>query len=339
MAEQTTTAGWYADATKPGRERWWDGATWTARVREDGVEGVAWLAHEATLPVVSIVDGDIVIDLTGTDETVASADDRLIIDLTASDHVGAPTAAAGAFAPSRFVPPRITTFRPVVRVHPRLRVLPTTYTPPGTSTAPIASTTTTRRGMRFRRVAAVAAVIVLVLGVAATSAAIIESRTRGSEPLPLPVGQRTYRDATAGFTLQHPRQWRVLDTTQGTGVTFVIGAAGAATDDGNTITVDVGSEAAELPLLEDLASDVTDRFRTDRPGITFESATRARLAGGAAYRLELSDRDAAPPVRIVEYVGATADGRPLTVTMTVHDEGTAPSGAQLRTFVRNIRAT
>lgn len=329
MAEQTTTAGWYADATKSGRERWWDGATWTARVREDGLEGVSWIAHTPT-PVVSIVEGDLVIDLTGVDDDI-TADDELVIDLTASDHIGAPVAAAGAFAPSRFVAPAVTSFPPVVRAHPPLRVVQ----PAGDARVETA-VARPRRRVRFQHVAAVAAVIVLVLGVAATAAAIIESRTRGSEPLPLPVGTRTYRDGPAGFALQFPRQWRILDATKGTGVSLAIGDTGD--DTSNVVDVNVGTGTEPFPLLQEVATDVTEQLQGELPGVVLQDAARTRMAGGAAYRLELTDDESSTPTRVVQYVGTTTDLRPLTVTLTVHDEDTAPSRAQLRTFVRSIRS-
>ncbi len=333
MAEQTTTAGWYADATKSGRERWWDGATWTARVREEGLEGVSWIAHEAApTPVISIVEGDLIIDLTGVDDDV-TADDDLVIDLTASDHVGAPVAAAGAFAPSRFVAPAVTSFPPLVRMHPRLRIVQ-----PASEPALESAVERPHRRVRFQHVAVVAVVIVLVLGVAATAAAIIESRTRGSEPLPIPVGTRSYRDGPAGFALRFPRQWRILDATKGTGVSLGIGAADVADDEANVVDVAVGTGTEPFPLLQEVATDVTEQLQGDLPGVVLQGAARTRMAGGAAYRLELTDDESSAPTRIVQYVGTTTDLRPLTVTLTVRDEDSAPSRAQLRTFVRSIRS-
>jgi hypothetical protein len=147
-----------------------------------------------------------------------------------------------------------------------------------------------------------------------------------------------YRDDAAGFSLRYPDGWRVQTRTPGEGVRFEIGARGSAPDDQNTVSVVVGTESAPLPPLHLLAEQVTTRLVERFPDIRLESADRTRLADAAAYRIELADGTSDPPTRIVQVVGRTTSGRPLTVTMTIREPRTAPSAREFDDFLASIRS-
>ncbi len=165
-------AGWYPDASQPGRERWWDGEHWTARVVETGDEGIAWAASilEQPPPVVSVVDGELVIDLTGVGEVDESDGDptQTMVVL----YGGAP----GVTAPSRFAAPAPQSFGPVIRFRPVVRlhetpmywrdVLALRQKPP----------------RRRRRLVAAAAAVLILLGAAAAGVALLDSRAASDAP-------------------------------------------------------------------------------------------------------------------------------------------------------------
>ena len=50
MTTNDTTAKWRPDPYARAKERWYDGARWTARIRNDGVESVDPLGATATIP-------------------------------------------------------------------------------------------------------------------------------------------------------------------------------------------------------------------------------------------------------------------------------------------------
>ena len=185
-----------------------------------------------------------------------------------------------------------------------------------------------------RRLVAIAAVAaVLIAGIAGAGAAMF-----GGDERPTVEPATLYRDEAAGFSLRYPDGWRVQTRTSGEGVRFEIGARGSAPDDQNTVSVVVGTESAPLPPLHLLAEEVTTRLVERFPDIRLEVAERTRLADSAAYRIELADGTSDPPTRVVQVVGRTTNGRPLTVTMTIREPRTAPSAREFDEFLESIRS-
>ena len=183
-----------------------------------------------------------------------------------------------------------------------------------------------------RSVAAVAAVAALLIALIATAGAGV----LGGDDRPTIEAATVYRDADAGFRLRYPDGWRVQQTTDGEGVRFEIGAKDSAPSDQNTVSVVVGTESAPLPPLHLLADEVTERLVARFPDIRLESAERTTLADSPAYRIELADGTTAPPTQIVQVVGRTTSGRPLTVTLTIREPRTAPSDSVFEEFLDSI---
>jgi hypothetical protein len=184
-----------------------------------------------------------------------------------------------------------------------------------------------------RTVAAVAAVAALLIALIATAGAGVLD---GDGDRPTIEQTQRFRDDAAGFGLRYPDEWRVQQTTEGQGVRFEIGAKDAAPDDQNTVSVVVGTASAPLPPLHLLADEVTERLVTRFSDIRLESAERTRLADSLAYRIELADGTTSTPTTVVQVVGRTTSGRPLTVTMTIREPRTAPSARVFEDFLDSI---
>jgi hypothetical protein len=191
----------------------------------------------------------------------------------------------------------------------------------------------TREPRRRRYVSVVAAAALMIAAAAGAGTALLGDDDRPS------VEQTTlYRDAKAGFTLRYPDRWHKGLETAGEGVRFEVGAADSAPIDANTVSVVVGTESAPLPALHSLADDVTERLVVRFPGLRLESAERTTLADSPAYRISLSDGSTEPPTRILQVVGRTTSGRPLSVTFTVREPRTAPTDAETKEFLASIKS-
>jgi hypothetical protein len=176
-----------------------------------------------------------------------------------------------------------------------------------------------------------AVVALLAVGVAA-GAGVLD----GGGDRPTLAQTRAYRDPESGFALRYPDGWRILQTERGESLRFAISAAGAPLLDTNTVSVAVGAEPAPLPALHALANEVTERLRERFDGIRLEVARRTDLAGAPALYLQFSDTGTLPSTRIVQVVGQTTTGRPLTVTETIREPRTAPTDEELRDFLESL---
>ena len=74
------------------------------------------------------------------------------------------------------------------------------------------------------------------------------------------------------------------------------------------------------------------------PGVRLDTAERTRVADAPGFHFAFRDPDASPATRIDQYVGRTASGRPLTVTVTVREPRTAPMPAEMRDFLASLRS-
>jgi hypothetical protein len=345
--DQTTRAdpGWYADADQPGRERWWDGQRWTARVLDHSEAGtderIAWalnLLERPAPPIVTYENGEMVIDLTGTGPVTAPVGAMPPLPPLAPDAHEVPTqeieieitvlpgGAPGAHAPSRFLAPAPQTF-------PRMARVRVVHDPQAATEAEL---TRARRRRFRRRLVAVAAAIIVVLGAAAASAVILEESTKaGAQPIVL----RDYRDDAAGFALSYPRAWHIDEPTPGEGVRFAVGPLAASPSDTNTVSVVVGENATELPALNNVADEVADRLRRDHDRLELTDAEVTRLADRPAFHLRFNDGRGASRTKIEQFVARTASGHPLTVTITVNNADTAPTPRAVRAFLQSVQST
>jgi hypothetical protein len=159
-----------------------------------------------------------------------------------------------------------------------------------------------------------------------------------SDQRPQVAPQLSYRDVDAGFALRYPDDWRVLRRDHGNAIRFAIAAPGAPTTETNTVSVVVGTSATDLPELHTLASQLTEMLRQQLPGVRLDSAARARVADAPGFRFAFRDPDSTPATRIEQLVGRTANGKPLTVTVTVREPRTAPTGTELNDFLASLRS-
>lgn len=322
-------AGWYPDPLAPffeaTRERWWNGARWTARVHNPAAsteaaepaasggflselpEGIAWIPwlYRLAPPPIAPVAIESAIAPVPTDATV----------------------------PMPAVPfdadPMVIAFGRVDSPAAPLPDAPKAPSPAESRTAPV------RRGRRRIEVLAFAAALVLLVGGAIAGADIVSG---GGEQRPSLNSAVTYRDSDAGFTLQYPESWRVIERDHGTGIRFAIGAPGAPTTETNTVSVNVGDTAAALPELHTLADQLTEKLRQELPAVRLQEAGRTHLAGAPGLRFTFID-PTVPETRIDQYVGRTTAGRPLTVTVTEREPRTAPSPASVQQFLDSVQAT
>ncbi|MFO7591484.1 MAG: DUF2510 domain-containing protein [Acidimicrobiia bacterium] len=148
----------------------------------------------------------------------------------------------------------------------------------------------------------------------------------------------SYDDPAAGFALRYPNEWEVLRRDEGEGIRFAVAAPDASAADTNTVSVAVGATSAELPPLHTLADELTQKLRTELPGVELRLAERAQVAGATALRFTFRDSGSGSPTRIEQWVGRTTAGRPLTITVTVREPRTAPSADELAEFIDSVES-
>ena len=185
---------------------------------------------------------------------------------------------------------------------------------------------------RRRGALAVAGAAIAVLIAAVASGAILTN----DDQRPALEPTITYEDPAAGFALRYPDTWEVLRRDEGEGIRFAVAARDASAADTNTVSVAVGATSAELPPLHTLADELTEKLRTELPGVELQLAERARVAGAPALRFTFRDFGSGSPTRIEQWVGRTTAGRPLTITVTVREPRTAPTATELDEFVASV---
>ena len=185
---------------------------------------------------------------------------------------------------------------------------------------------------------------VMAVGAAAAAALIAAGAAAGagvftpSDQRPQIESRLSYRDVDAGFALRYPDDWRVLSRDRGNAIRFSVAAPGASTTETNTVSVVVGTNAADLPALHTLADQLTEMLRQQLPGARLESAARTRVADAPGFRFAFRDPHSTPATQIEQYVGRTASGKPLTVTVTVREPRTAPTQTELNDFLDSLRS-
>jgi len=290
------------DPLTPGRQRWWDSWRWTARVIEaDGTQGLHWSPELAGLPRPPEPDAT---------PRPASVDDW-VLGLTGTP-VEPATPRQHSFASDPMVAAFGDDLRPFV---------------------PEATVPGSKRRRLVMAVGAAAAAGLIAAGAAAGAGVFTSSDQR-----PRVASELAYRDADAGFALRYPDDWRVLRRERGNAIRFAIAAPGAPTTGTNTVSVVVGTTAADLPALHTLSEQLTEMLRQQLPGVRLESAARTRVADAPGFRFAFRDPDSSPATRIEQYVGRTANGKPLTVTVTVREPRTAPTETELNEFLDSLRS-
>jgi Protein of unknown function (DUF2510) len=188
-----------------------------------------------------------------------------------------------------------------------------------------------RRRRRRRHLTLVAALLPVLALAGVASAALL---TTG--PRPAFTDTMAYRDGPAGFSLTYPTGWKIQRINPGQGIRFVVSARHASADQLTTVSVTAGTQHGPLPTAADLARTVTDGLRPQFPGITLTTSGTTTLANGPAVRLAFTDPGTNPPTAFEQFVGRTADGRPLTVTIQIPDPRYAPSDAGAHDFLASI---
>ena len=187
---------------------------------------------------------------------------------------------------------------------------------------------------RRRGVLTVTGAVVAVLLAAVASGAILSN----DDQRPVLEPKITYEDPAAGFTVRYPDTWEVLRRDEGEGIRFAVAARDASAADTNTVSVAVGATSTELPPLHTLADELTEKLRTELPGVELLLAERDRVAGAPALRFTFRDSGSGSPTRIEQWVGRTTAGRPLTITVTEREPRTAPSDVDLAEFVDSVES-
>jgi hypothetical protein len=188
-----------------------------------------------------------------------------------------------------------------------------------------------RRRRRRRPLTLVAALLPVLALAGVASAALL---TTG--PRPTFTDTMAYRDGPAGFSLTYPTGWKIQRINPGQGIRFVVSARRASADQLTTVSVTTGTQRGPLPAAADLARTVTDGLRLQFPGIVLAASGTTSLANGPAVRLAFTDPGTNPPTAIEQFVGRTADGRPLTVMIQIPDPRYSPSDAQVHDFLTSI---
>jgi hypothetical protein len=322
-----------ADPLAPGRQRYWDSWHWTARVVDaDGIEGISWSPELAGLPRPPAPDAATEPELV----LRAAPDDPILTGLTATGLTATGLTGAGPTAPDDWVVDLTST--PVEPAVPRQRTFSADpmVAAFGDDLRPYVPEANVPGSSRRRIVMAIGAVAAAALigAAAAAGAGVFTS----SDQRPRVAPEIAYRDAEAGFALRYPDDWRVLKREHGNAIRFAIGEPGAPTSGTNTVSVVVGATPADLPQLHSLSEQLTEMLRQQLPGVRLDSAARTRVADAPGYRFAFRDADSSPATRIEQYVGRTADGRPLTVTVTVREPRTAPTETELTDFLGSLRS-
>jgi hypothetical protein len=120
-------------------------------------------------------------------------------------------------------------------------------------------------------------------------------------------------------------------------VRFVVGPAPAPPNQLTTVSVTAGTEPGPLPSLAELERTAADGLRAQFPGLHLTARVTTTLAGRPAMRVQF-DAGTSPAVTVDQLAGQTADHRPLTVLVTVHQTRYAPSTRDLQDFLTSITA-
>ena len=321
-------SGWYVDPLGPlGRRRWWAEGAWTGRVAgPEEADGIAWRPDLADAPPPLVA-------LPMSSAPATPSDSLTPIRWFAPGFE--PPQPIRWFAPG-FEPPQ-PAFLTVARSAPEPEAVdeqpePIAAEPPLAPVLELPGPVATPRTItpRRRKVGA-ALVAAALLAIAAGAGGAIFGDGGRPEVAPVTI----YGDADAGFALRYPNGWRVHSDTPGESIRFEIGPRDAPALLHNTVTVIIGP-VPEATTLDVLAEDVTRGLREQFSGIRLESAQRAELAGGPAFRLELVDVNDTPPTRVTVVSGSTTDGRQLAVTVTIREPRTAPTPSELREFLDSI---
>jgi hypothetical protein len=160
----------------------------------------------------------------------------------------------------------------------------------------------------------------------------------GSDDRPTVADRITYRDDEADFALKYPEAWHVGKRVPGEGINFIVGSTSVPTDEQNTVSVVAGTSDGQSAIrLEDLVvSTSADLIARNLVNFRLASATEARLAGAPAFRVEFVNSTTKPEVRVVQYTGRTASGRPLLVGITVREPRTQATDEELNKFLGSI---
>jgi hypothetical protein len=290
------------DPLMPGRQRWWDSWRWTARVVDpDGDEGLHWTPELPGLPRPAAPAPPV---------STGGELDRV------TTLAGAPLEPGEPHVRWWAADPMLAAFGDDLRPFVPEAIMP------GSSRRRIVTA-----------IGAAAAAALIALGAAAGAGVFTPSSQR-----PSLASELAYRDTDAGFSLRYPDDWRVLRRERGNAIRFAIAAPGAPTTETNTVSVVVGTSAADLPALHSLANQLTEMLRQQLPGVRLELAARSRVADAPGFRFAFRDPDSSPATRIEQYVGRTANGRPLTVTVTVREPRTAPTETELNDLLASLRS-
>ncbi len=299
-------AGWFPDPLAPGRLRFWDGQGWSAHVSavETDPPSAAAISWWSTLAMLTAPAAE------------GPVREAPPVEASAPLALEPPPGAFTGYASD----PLVVAFgAEAVHAH---RAAAAAAPAPAPAPRP-----------RRRLVPLVAAAAFVAVAAAAVAGAGV---LRSDDQRPDVATTVTERDTAAGYALRYPEAWKIQQVDPGTGVRFTIAAPGAPTTETNTVSVNVGPTSAELPELHTLADQLTEKLRVDLPDIELVSASEAHLAGAPALHFTFRDPDASPPTTIEQYVGRTTAGRPLTITITIREPRTAPSGAELRDFVKAV---
>ncbi|MSO78469.1 MAG: DUF2510 domain-containing protein [Acidimicrobiia bacterium] len=293
--------GWHPDPLDPSRLRWWDGTSWVARIAklEAGSDAISWHAAIADL---------------APPEPQIAAPPVPLIDLT----IQTPPAPMPTPAPAEL--PTST---------------PVEVAPVG---APAAAEGPRRpHPPRNRRAWAVLGVAVLMIAAGAG----VGTAMLGGDARPIVDDRIAYRDDDADFALKYPEEWHVDKRVPGEGINFIVGSTSVPADEQNTVSVVAGTSDGQAAIrLEDLVvSTSADLIARHLVNFRLASATEARLAGAPAFRIEFVDSTTKPEVRVVQYTGRTAGGRPLLVGITVREPRTQVSDEELTMFLASITSS
>jgi hypothetical protein len=307
---------WHAEPLGAnGRLRWWDGRQWTAWVAESAIDpaAIAWHADLAELPP-PIHWGTATLRVAVAPPlTIRSIEDPTAFTPPAVDAPAAPMPAPV---------PALAAGEPSA-AEAQLRAAVAAAAP--------AIVAEPKRRKRRRHLVLVAALLPLLIAGAASAALLTPN-----PPRPVLTSSVVYRDATGGFSLAYPRSWRIERANAGQGIQFLVGPARVAPDKLTMVAVLVGTVRGPLPAVADLTRTATDGLRADLPGVRFVGSSATYLAGHSAIQLQFTDPDTAPPTTVQQVTGRTADDRPLTVWITVHDPSVAPSASDVHDFLTSI---
>jgi hypothetical protein len=291
--------GWHPDPFDPTRLRWWDGTTWSARVAR----------FEPGSDAIS----------------------------WRADIAGLEPPTPQVVAPPIEVPRAAVPEAPAQPLAPGPLPTPQPAAPPPAMEPVVAESPTRPHPRRNRRAWAALAVAVLIIAAGAG----VGTAMLGSEERPTVAERITYRDDDADFALKYPEAWHVGKRAPGEGIIFIIGSTSLPSDEQNTVSVGVGASDGEAPVrLQDLVNSTSaDLIAENLVNFRLVSAAEARLVDAPAFRVEFVDTTEKPEVRVVQYTGRTASGRPLFVGITVREPRTQATDKELAEFLASITSS